>query len=132
MRTTLSCSCQMLGEIYGPTGLALRGLYDRAEEFVTDHDCPVHGSSAKAKAARQAWLHDTGAVTASKCCDSCGDDVVIATGAEQMPMLYDWRADAGDVGTCVSCGQLHRVYVFEQADHLGHRAGDAVLEPIDD
>lgn len=52
----LTCICKTLADVYGPTGLALRGLYDRAyERAATDPRCPMHGSSPEAKAQRKAW-----------------------------------------------------------------------------
>lgn len=51
----LTCICKTLVELYDPTGLAFRGLYDRGHELRTDPRCPLHGSSSEAKAKRKAW-----------------------------------------------------------------------------
>jgi hypothetical protein len=56
--STLTCSCKTLADLYGATGLALRGLYERGAERHADPQCPMHGDSPEAKAARRAWLDD--------------------------------------------------------------------------
>lgn len=51
----LACICKTLGELYGSLGCAARGLLDRTAELHVDPRCPLHGSSAEAKAQREAW-----------------------------------------------------------------------------
>lgn len=55
---SLICSCRTLFDIYGATGLAVRGLYDWGQEMQQDPLCPVHGQSEQANMARVAWRNE--------------------------------------------------------------------------